>query len=174
MTQRWFGIRWRAVVSWLRCGFSGITPAILWQQCGPVGWALPLARQVAEAVGPWLLSLLEERQRRQSAALVVAADEVRLRLWSAEDVQHEPSWLAGALAADLWRLVRLVGTLHLPTRTDWLEWEVRYWALAVTLARLGQVYGVLERVQGSQAAQQTLLDLAAQVRQQALGLAPGT
>ena len=171
MTQRWFGIRWRAVVSWLRCGCSGILPATLWQQFGPVGWALPLARQVAEAVGPWLRSVLEARQRWGGPALVVVADEVRLRLWAAEDVEPAPAWLASALAADLWRLVRLVGALHLPARTGWLDWEVRYWALAVTLARLGQVYHLLERAQGRQAAQQIMLDLAGQVRQQAL--APG-
>ena len=168
MTQRWFGIRWHAVVGWLRCGFSGITPAILWQQCGPVGLALPLARQVAEAIGPWLLSILEERQRWGGPALGVAADEVRLRLWAADDVSQEASWLVSALAADLWRLVRLVGVLHLPARTGWLDWEVRYWALTVTLVRLGQLYPLLERGQGSQAAQQTLLDLAAQVRRRAL------
>ena len=173
MTQRWFGIRWRAVVSWLRCGFSGLTPATLWQQCGPVGLALPLARQVAEAVGPWLLVLLEERQRLGGPALLVATDEVRLRLWAAEDVSQEPCWLAGALAADLWRLIRLVGALRLPGRTDWLEWEVRYWAVAVTLARLGQMYRLLEQAQGSQVAQQTMLDLAAQVRRRALAPSAG-
>jgi hypothetical protein len=53
------------------------------------------------------------------------------------------------LEAELLRLVRL---LEAPTsrfyRPDWPQWEVRYWALVITLARIGQHYQALARQPG--------------------------
>jgi hypothetical protein len=50
----------------------------------------------------------------------------------------------------LLRLVRLVeAPMTLLYRRDWPQWEVRYWALVVTLARIGQHYATLARLPGN-------------------------
>ena len=43
-------------------------------------------------------------------------------------------------------------------RLEWVAWEVRYWALAVSLARMGQLYAALEQRQGRENATETLID----------------
>lgn len=61
------------------------------------------------------------------------------------------------LAAELSRLVRLVeAPTSLIYRSGWSPWEVRYWALVITLARIGQRYVVLARQPGSDPAQRLL------------------
>ncbi len=52
--QRAFLERWYISVVWPGSGLSGILPDELRQTLGPVRAMLPLARQVAEALGPWL------------------------------------------------------------------------------------------------------------------------
>ena len=64
-----FGERWRVYQVWLGSGVSGILPDELRLTLGPVWALLPLARQVADALGPWLGALLAARQRQGMAAL---------------------------------------------------------------------------------------------------------
>lgn len=151
--------RWRVYVVWLGSGVSGILPDELRLTLGPVRASLPLARQVAEALGPWLAALLLARQQRGLPPLA-AQDDERL----AEESADRPfarramrrsvgaGWMKWLLEAELRRLVRLAeapeATLR---RRGWLAWEVRYWGLAVCLARIGQLYAALEQKQPEQA-----------------------
>ena len=65
----------------------------------------------------------------------------------------EPSLAGLRLAAEFVRLTRLAEAPEAAfTRQDWLAWEVRYWALAVSLARIGQLYAELARRQGRERA----------------------
>jgi hypothetical protein len=170
--------RWRVFAVWLGSGLSGIGPDELRLTLGPVWALLPLARQVAQALGPWLLPLLAERQRRGLAAL---PEEVRLWLTGAldEETRMQPfkrremrqgtGWLRWWLEAELRRLVRLAEAPEQGMqRPGWLAWEVRYWTLAVSLARIGQLYAALEQRQGIEQAQQMFKGALALVWHQAM------
>ncbi len=158
-----FLARWRIYVVWLGSAVSGIRPDELWLTLGPVWALLPLARQVAKALDPWLAALLTARQQRGRAALAaeemqelmaVAAEETRQRPFERQASQRSAAWLKWLLAAELGRLVRLAEAPEAAMqRPGWLAWEVRYWALAVSLARIGQLYGALEERAGLEQAQ---------------------
>ncbi|HEY7355036.1 MAG TPA: hypothetical protein VH590_01175 [Ktedonobacterales bacterium] len=153
--------RWRVYVVWLSSGVSGILPDELRLTLGPVRASLPLARQVAETLGPWLAALLLARQQRGLPPLA-AEDDWRLvgalpeespeRPFERRALRRSAGWLKWLLEAELRRLVRLAEAPE-PTlrRRGWLAWEVRYWALAVSLARIGQLYAALEQKQPEQA-----------------------
>lgn len=169
---------WQSFVDWLSSGVSGIRPDELRLTLGPVYALLPLARQAAEALGPWLLSLLAECQRAgrvsipledewQAAKLL--AEDAGTRLLSQREARRPASWLIWLLEAELARLVE--APTRLLYRPDWLASEVRYWALVVSLARLGQLYALLERRQGHEAAGQIWAGAAERVWQQATGAA---
>ncbi len=162
-------IRWRLFVAWLS---AGLLPAPLCCALEPVAQVLPLARQNAAAVSSWLLALLAERRRRPAApALSLDGAVLPLRPLEAGEVQPHVPWLLRELKAELVRLVALAvapGPALAYCQPGWLEWEARYWALAVTLARLGQLYHSLERQQGSQPAQRLLAEVAGHVGQQVL------
>ncbi len=70
-----------------------------------------------------------------------------VRSWTWGDLLRPPSvgWLVG-----------LPEGREPLRRQEWLAWEVRYWALAVSLARIGQLYAKLEQRQGREAATETL------------------
>jgi hypothetical protein len=191
--------RWQSFVDWLTGGMSCMPAALLYPLLGPVWRLLPMARQAAEALGPWLFSLLEARaherptgarlaapsgsspcgnrvpalsasprgslpgeakrpppEARQRARLAEVADPAVIAhdlqahpLTRAEAGRESSTWAAWRLEAELLRLVRLV---EAPTpalyRADWPEWEVRYWAIVITLARIGQRYALLTRQPG--------------------------
>jgi hypothetical protein len=44
------------------------------------------------------------------------------------------------------------------TRQEWVAWEVRCWALAVSLACMGQLYAALQQRQRREDATETLID----------------
>ena len=170
---------WASFVAWLGSGVSGISRETLRLTLGPVDGLLPLARRAAEALGPWLLALLAERQRagRDSlppaeewqAADVLEAD-AQTRPLTRREARRMASWLAWLLEAELARLVRLAeAPTRLLYRRDWLASEVRYWALVVSLARLGQLYAALEHRQGSEAAERAWADAAARIWEQVVG-----
>ncbi len=171
-------IRWLLFVAWLGSGVSGIWPETVQRLFGPVERLLPLARQVAAAVGPWLLALLDvQRQASEvpeaggAPLLRVAKGDSQQRLFAAGELQRESSELEEALEAELARLVRLTAAAYVPACPGWLAWEVRYWALAVCLVRLGQLYAALEQAQGSLAAQRALTGVAARIWQRACAVA---
>ena len=73
------------------------------------------------------------------------------------------------LEAELRRLVRLAeAPENALWRQGWLAWEVRYWALAVCLARIGQLYASLEHRQEPEQAQRLFKGALARVWHQAL------
>jgi hypothetical protein len=145
--------RWMSFLDWLEANAMCTPPADLWQTLGPVWRLVPQARQAAEALGPWLVSLLEARQRARLAQRIapeVTARDLEARpLTRAEAGQISAAWTAWRLEAELARLARLVETPgeHL-SRFGWVEWEVRYWALVITLARIGCQYALLARQPG--------------------------
>lgn len=161
--QRAFLERWRVYLVWLGSGISGIRPDELRLTLGPVYALLPLARQVAETLGPWLAALMAARQSRRQVALTAEdeqelaealEEETRMRPFERGQAQQSAAWLKWLLEAELRRLVLLAeapeGALRRP---GWLPWEVRYWGLAASLARIGQLYGALEQRQGIEQAQ---------------------
>ncbi len=148
--------RWRVYMVWLGSGVSGILPNELRLTLGPVRALLPLARQVAETLAPWLAALLEARQRAGLAFsnewTVIQSDLEAWPLTRAQTRRVRASWAQWWLEAELRRLIRLAEAPEaLMRRRGWLPWEVRYWALAVSLARIGQVYAALEQRQPEEA-----------------------
>jgi hypothetical protein len=173
--------RWRLFLVWLGVGVSGIHPWTLRLTLGPIAALLPLARQVAREVGPWLLAVLAERQRLGLTLTAAGARpeagrlerESAQQLYRCREARRNPRWLGWRLAAEFVRLMRLAEAPETAlVRRDWLPWEVRYWALAVSLARLGQLYAELARRQGRDAA--TLALEAALAQAWAEATAPAT
>jgi hypothetical protein len=164
---------WLSFGDWLRGGcVSGMLPATLRLRLGPVWRVLPLARQAAEVLGPWLLALLEARQRAGLAApddQDLLDDDLQARPLTLAEAQRETSWAQWRLEAELLRLVE--APMPLLSRSGWAEWEVRYWALVITLARVSQLYAVLAAQPGIDATQR-LLASAGVVWQRALAAAP--
>jgi hypothetical protein len=152
---------WQSFMDWLQAGAPGTLPATLRLTLGPVWWFVPQARQAAEALGPWLVSLLEARQRsglgRDAWRATLEGDLEARPLTRAEADHVGASWASWGLEADLLRLVRLVEApadwLHRP---DWEGWEVRYWALVIALARISQQYALLGRQPGNGSAERLL------------------
>jgi hypothetical protein len=165
-------------VAWLGSGVSGIRPEEVRRTVGPVWALLPLARQVAQALGPWLAALLAARQGRGLAALSaedeqevaeVFAEETRLRPFERQEAWRSDAWLGWLLVGELRRLAQLAEAPEATMRRPgWLAWEVRYWALAVSLVRIGQVYGALEQREGVEAAQGIFKGALARVWRQAV------
>lgn len=163
---------WQSFLDWLDAGAPGTLPSTLFFSLGPVWRLVPLARQSAEALGPWLLALLEARQRAGLTLTdewtVIQHDLQARPLTQAEARRERAAWAEWHLQAELLRLLRLVET---PTdsfyRSGWPQWEVRYWALVITLARIGQRYALLARQPGTEPAER-LLTSAEVVWQQAL------
>src|SRR5581483_9609466 len=132
---------WLSFLDWLEAGAPGTPPFLLWLALGPVWRAVPLARLNAAALGPWLLDLLATRQR---AGLTPCDDwevlqqDLELRpLTRAEALNDRAAWAAWRLEAELLRLLRLVeAPMSSFSRSGWLAWQVRYWALVITLARI--------------------------------------
>ncbi len=174
-------IRWLLFVAWLDSGLAGMLPTLLCLTPGLVRRLLSLARQVAAAVGPWLFALLTEYQQRQargakvskrSPAITLREEDLRQQPFAAGELRQEPSWLQQMAEAELARLFRLTAAARLTSRPGWLEWETRYWALAVSLVRLGQLYAALEHEQGSLPAGHLLEEGAARIWNQTLDIAP--
>lgn len=164
--------RWLGFSDWLGGEAEGQMLATLWWAFGSVRLARQV-RQAAEAVGPWLLDVLADRQRlgltltleRDAALLPRLAQEARIRPLAAPELDRAPSWLAWLLRGELLRLVRLA-----EAPPCWLAgpaWDARYQALGVTLLRLRQGYTALERAVGSEAAEARLAEAAAAARRQA-------
>ncbi len=174
--RRAFVERWHIYVVWLGVGVSGIRPDELRQMLGPVRRFVPLARQVAVALGPWLAALLAARQERGLADGSSEADgalpeprQTRARPFEPRALRGSAGWLKWLLEAELRRLVWLAeAPEERMQRPDWLTWEVRYWALAVCLARIGQLYAALEQKQEPEAAQRLFKGALARVWYQAL------
>ena len=170
--------RWLGFIAWLGVGRIGPLPM---PNLPPQQWPrLPLGRvrQAAEVVGPWLLTVLKERQQRglgwneEQDAPVLAAD-LRAQPLEARERFAQPGWLRWRLEGELWRLVRLAEAPErlLPTG-EGLSSEARYRALAVGLLRVSQVYAALEGKQERAAAAEQLSAAAARVRQQATEVTP--
>lgn len=157
---------WCGFVAWLGSGVSGVSPFTLRATLGPVWCRLPLARQVAGALGPWLVERLKERQRRAWSQPPTEASQMERRLVEA-DLQVRPfalcvlrpdlGWLQETLLAEFARLTRVItAPTCLLERPGWLAWEKRCWALVIILARIGQLYSALEHCQGSATARRVL------------------
>ena len=145
-------------MDWLEGGAAGTLPLTLRLTLGPVWWFLPQARQAAEALGPWLVSLLEARQQarlaRDARREALEGDLLAQPLTWAEARQIGASWASWRLEAELLRLVRLVEAPdNWLFRPDWPRWEVRYWALVITLARIAQQYAALASQPGGHPAE---------------------
>jgi hypothetical protein len=152
---------WRSFLDWLEGGAQGTPPTTLRLPLGPVWWFLPQARQAAEALGPWLVSLLEARQQARLAQdarrEALEGDLLARPLMRAEARQIGAAWGSWRLEADLLRLVRLVEAPgNWLFRPDWPQWEVRYWARVITLTRIAQQYAVLARQPGGRAAERLI------------------
>ena len=169
--------RWPLFLAWLGSNVSGIHPFTLGFTLGPIIVLLPVARQVASEITLWLLALLAERQRLGLAprapcppALTRTLDrDSRQQPCRRQEAQYNPRWLGWLLVAEFLRLARLAEAPETAFyRRDWLAWEVRYWALAVSLARIGQLYAALARRQGSEAAMLALETVLAVAWSQAL------
>ncbi len=180
--QVWSRERWSCFVVWLDSGISGIHPRTLRLTLGPVAALLPLARQVAGSLNGWLLALLAERARR-GLALRPGAQDLPEAEALAEDCCQQPyrrqeaersaAWMRWLLEAELLRLARLAeAPEEALRRPDWLAWEVRYWALAVSLARLGQLYAALARREGRAAATEMLYEALARAWSRATAASP--
>jgi hypothetical protein len=151
--MRMAATRWRSFINWL--GFD-----IHSKNQGPLRFLLPVARQTAWVVSPWLESLLAERERR-GLAWSVGRDQSQLAIdlqvqpLQKSDAERDVFWLIWLLEGDFGRLARLAEAPDdLMRRTGWTPRQVRYWALAVALARLGLGYQVLVRRVGAGSAQQ--------------------
>jgi hypothetical protein len=145
---------WQSFLDWLDAGAAGTPSFTLWLTLGPVWRLIPLARQTAAALGPWLLDLLDARQQARLRFFddwTVIQQDLQMRpLTRAEGQREGASWAAWHLQAELLRLVRLVEASMTPFyRSGWLEWQVRYWALVITLARIAQRYALLARQGGT-------------------------
>lgn len=152
-------VYWLSFLDWLNCGVWGVLPFTLYATLGPIWRLLPLARHVAQAIGPRLLD------RSRAASLPTETDDPALARQIAADLAARPlthaeicpdlAWLSGLLAADLTRLSRLLAApCECFCGYGWLEWIVRDWALVITLARIGQVQLTLERLHSPEVAQQ--------------------
>jgi hypothetical protein len=157
---------WVGFIAWLGSGATGVLPFTLRQRLGPVWQLLPLARQVAGALGPWMVARLEVRQRRAWSRPAAEAGQMERGLVQA-DVQVRPfamsllrpdlPWLQGRLLDEFARLSRVIeAPLYLLEQPGWLAWEVRCWALVIILARIGQLYAALKHCQGSATARRVL------------------
>ncbi len=139
---------WQSFLDWLEAGATGTPPFTLWLALGPVWRLVPLARQAAVALGPWLLDLLETRQRAGLApcddgTLIHHDLETRPLTWT-EAERERSAWASWRLEAELLRLIRCVeAPMSSFYRSGWLAWQVRYWALVITLARIVQRYALL-------------------------------
>ena len=148
---------WQSFQDWLEGGTPGGLPSTLSLWLGPVWWFVPQARQAAQALSPWLLSVLEARQRAglagQTEWELLQRDLEARPLTRAEAERERSAWASWRVEAELLRLVRLV---EAPTdrfyRSGAAQWEVRYWALVIALGRLSQQYRLLTRQSGEQAA----------------------
>jgi hypothetical protein len=136
---------WQSFLDWLNAPLagcpSGTPPFTLWLTLGPVWRLVPLAQQTAAALGPWLVALLDARQRAglgfSDEWTVIQQDLAASPLTQAESRRARVAWERWGLEADLLRLVRLVeAPMTLLYRSGWLEWQVRYWAIVITLVRI--------------------------------------
>ena len=139
---------WLSFVDWLDAGAVGAPVTTLFFSLGPVWRLVPLARQTAEALGPWLLALLDARRRADldiSDEWIVIQQDLQARPLAQTEARRErASWAQWQLEAELLRLVRLVeAPMWQCVLLDWPQWEVRYWALVITLARIAQRYALL-------------------------------
>jgi len=169
----WSKTCWLMFGDWLGNGTPGLLPWMLLAALGPVWRRLPRARQSAEAVGPWLLSLLAAREQSgrayrdwtaSSALADWGEDAWQARPLGTEEAEGGEAWLCWSLSAELQRLAWLVeAPFAWLKRAGWPEAQVRYWALVASLARLGQVYAALARQQGEARASQMLAAAAEQV-----------
>ena len=144
---------WQSFLDWLDEGTSGTSSFTLFLTLGQVWRLVPLAHQSAQALGPWLLSLLEARQRAGltfSDEWAVIQQDLETRPLTRAEAQCERSaWAQWRLEGELLRLVRLVeAPMSSFYRSGWLEWQVRYWALVITLARISQRCAILARQPG--------------------------
>jgi hypothetical protein len=153
-----FGERWRVYLVWLGSGMSGISPDELRLTLGPVRRFVPLARQVAGALGPWLGALLLARQRHGMPALDLRQRALAGASAGGRNGGAAHPWLGQSVPPKLAEIAARGGTAAAGAglaeapedalwRSGWLAWEVRYWALAVCLARIGQLYTALEQRQ---------------------------
>ncbi len=153
---------WLSFVDWLGSGLAGVSPR-----------TVRLVQQSAEALSPWLLSLLAERAGQpapfpqdEGELAKLLMEDMQARPLTAAEAQRTTPWLGWLLEADQFRLPRLLeAPMRLFYRQGCLAWEARYWALVVSLVRLSQGYGVLERRQGREAAAQAWAEAAARVQQ---------
>lgn len=169
-------ILWTLFGDWLAAGAPGVLPETLRQMLGPVWRRLPLARQMLWALGPWMLVMLRARERGPAVNASVAArwgeEALRLRPFVTGEMSLEVAWLIEMLVWELGRLVWLAEGAPLPEEWDgWLEWLMRYWALAIALMRIGQLYDALSQEQDKAWAGRVLARAMRQVWSQAVGTA---
>jgi hypothetical protein len=152
-------VYWLAFLDWLACGVWGMLPFTLRATLGPVSEFLPLAGHVAHVLSPWLLARRlggapPEDASDAALARQIAAD-LAVRPLTQGEARPDLAWLGELLAADLARLLRLLAApCECFCRPDGLAWEIRDWALVISLARIGQVYDLLERLHSPEVARQ--------------------
>jgi len=157
--------RWLSFLPWIDVGVPGALSRAAQVLSVSAGSRLRQARQAARLAGSWLVALVATLRR-----VGQARREARSYEWAAwllagmhicpfapEQTRWRNAWLLWLLEAEMQRLARLIAAPEMQARRpDWLPAEVRYWALAATLIRLGQVYIMLENWQGEEQAQRIL------------------
>src|SRR5579885_2945593 len=169
--------RWHDFLAWLQAGFLGPIPARLPGQ-PPLWLSSALISRLAQSADAWLLEVLAERQQRKLTWQEERdgphmAAYLTTRLLTVDEVEWLPGWLAHRMEQEMRRVIRL---LEAPDRVFVVRaprgvvgssaWQQRCWALAIGLARVYQLYGVVERVTGKERAEWELLEAAERVRQQ--------
>jgi hypothetical protein len=181
-TYPWLGLRkstyrWEDFVNWLNAGFLGPIPTPHLSE--PRWQRLPsaLVCQMARDANTWLLTVLAERQQRgltwnEATDGPLLVGQVQAWLIEASEAVLQASWLSCRIEEEMRRLIRL---LEAPDRAfqvftggaPWGQpWEQRWWALAIGLVRISQLYAALEQVSSETAATTYLRAAAARVRQQ--------
>jgi hypothetical protein len=140
---------WSSFLDWLGSEVAGWLP--YWH--GQPSGLLPVARQMSGWLGPWIQRQMQARAAqpplskeaaRQQRWQVVA--DLQFSVLRSSEVRLERGWVETMWRAEQARLLRLLeaSTWDI-SRTGWLPYEARYWALVVCLTRLSQLAAAWER-----------------------------
>ncbi len=180
-TDSWLDLRkstyrWEDFCNWLDAGFLGPIPP--YDPLTQAWLRLPLApvRQMAQNATTWLLTVLAERQQRgltwqEASDGPPLAAHLAARLIEASEALLQVDWLVYQVEQEMRQFIRL---LEAPDRVFHVSgggrlvgqpWEWRWWALAIGLARVCQLYAALGQVSGGRQAVEEMRAAAARVRQ---------
>jgi hypothetical protein len=123
---------------------------------------------------PFLCSTKHALRERERSPAAIAAQEaqwgdeaLRLRPFVMREMPAEAGWRVALLEGELRRLVWLAEVEPLPVQRDgWMECSTRYWAIAIGLMRIGQLYAAVSQEQGGAWAERMLARATRQVGSQ--------